>query len=217
MIPSHVAIRPDTTDAIVFNEVWEEDVYRMREHGHQVAGRPALDLGANVGAFTLRALDLGATRVHAVEPIPENLAQLRRNTEPFTAQVIIHPEAVTGRHGPSSLAIVGGQYVPWTASVEGRAVRTVKLEDLLGREDEWGVLKCDIEGGEFAAFSRVCADLMSRVHVIVMEFHGRGMGEHCAWIADGSLGRLVETLSETHHVQTMGRASVGGQLWAWRY
>lgn len=219
-----VTPRPGTADDVVFAEVWDEDVYRMSEYGHQLTGRPVLDLGANVGAFTLKALDLGASHVHAVEPHPSNFAQLRINTAAHAERVSYWPVAVVGRGGPETLRLADGDPEYPTISYQttadagtGVEVGTIDLEALLVQEDVWGCVKCDIEGGEYDAFRAVAPELMSRVHVVVLEFHGPGMGQHCSWIEGGSLGALVETLTETHHVQTMGRASVGGQIWAWRY
>jgi FkbM family methyltransferase len=51
----------------------------LNEYGEIRQGDVVLDCGANVGAFSRRALDAGADRVIAIEPSPENLECLRRN------------------------------------------------------------------------------------------------------------------------------------------
>jgi hypothetical protein len=204
----HITMRPDTCDLLVFDEVWVEDVYRLNDpmHAEQIVGRPALDLGANVGAFTLRALAVGASRVHAVEPDPANAEQLRQNCAAagVGAHVTVH-----------QCAVVGDSTSPETHG--GIEVRTTMIDSLLRCEPEWGVVKCDIEGGEFDVFRGVDSALLAQVHYITMEFHAPGMGQHLAWIESGSLGTLVEKLTETHHVQTLGAASRGGQIYARRY
>lgn len=225
-----ITMRDDTCDQLVFDEVWHEDVYRLNDarHAEQIGGRPALDLGANVGAFTLRALGLGATRVHAVEPFPANADQLRQNCAAVDvgSQVIVHQAAVVGNatfERTSELFITTSddryENISYQAHETGAgiSVRTTAIDSMLRAEPEWGVLKCDIEGGEFDVFSDVDSELLARVHFITMEFHGPGMGQHCSWIEAGSLGTLVEKLTETHHVQTLGRASVGGQIYARAY
>lgn len=223
-----LTMREGTCDQLVFDEVWVEDVYQLFANRALFADLPALDLGANVGAFTLRALDLGASRVVAVEPHPENIGQLNRNVAAVdqSGVVTLHAAAVVGVNGPKQLDLIGGderyENITWQARDSDDVsstltVPTVQLNKLLAAEPLWGVLKCDIEGAEYATFEGADPELMSRVRFITMEFHGPGMGQHCAWIEGGSLGRLVELLSETHHVRTLGAASRGGQLYAWSY
>jgi FkbM family methyltransferase len=59
-------------------------------------GDVVLDCGANIGTFTRTALDLGARKVIAVEPAPENLECLRRNfaKEVASGQVVIYAKGV---------------------------------------------------------------------------------------------------------------------------
>jgi FkbM family methyltransferase len=60
------------------------------------AGDIVLDCGANIGTFTRKAIDLGARKVIAIEPAPENLECLRRNfaKEVASGQVVIYPKGV---------------------------------------------------------------------------------------------------------------------------
>ncbi len=233
MIPCPYAItpRPGSCDAIVFAEVWGEDVYRMRQMDQTwglVRGLPALDIGANVGAWSLLALHLGASRVHAVEPWPDNAEQLRANLAATSNRehVIVYDAACVGTRDLDRLSIIDGdarfpnisfQTTTKADDRERLEVRTVHIDDLLASEPAWGVLKIDVEGAEFDIFHGVDLDLLDRVACIVAEFHGPGMGQHCAWIEPGSLGMLTEKLSEWGHVETMGAASRGGQLYARRY
>ena len=60
------------------------------------AGDIVLDCGANVGTFTYYALRLGAKKVIAIEPAPNNLESLRRNfgKEVTEGRVVIYPKGV---------------------------------------------------------------------------------------------------------------------------
>lgn len=223
-----IELRDGSCDELVFDEVYVEDVYRLQDFDQRlgvIRGLPALDLGANVGAFSLRALELGASRVHALEPHPENAARLRHNAAVtgFGDRVNVHERAVIGGEDPAALVLINGDDRFPTISYQahegqdGLVVRTVSIDAVLGLEPEWGLLKCDVEGAEFAIFEGASLALLDHVRGVTLEFHGPGMGQHCEWIPQGSLGRLVEKLSEWGHVQVLGAASRGGQIYASRY
>jgi len=73
--------RPRTTDEKVINEVLVKHAYQKRSIGFMIESDDCwLDLGANIGTFSLLALSVGA-RVVAVEPEPENLELLKMNLE----------------------------------------------------------------------------------------------------------------------------------------
>lgn len=222
--------RPNTSDELTFREVFDEDVYRLDDFDVRLAaisGKPCLDLGANVGAFTIRALLMGADHVHAVEPDPANVKQLRRNLQQLGLinSVSIHRGAAVGDWNASlTLRLIHGDsdypsisYQAHADTADGIEVAAIPFSYLLRQESGWGVVKCDVEGAEYDIFDRLDLDLFNTVEAVTMEFHGRGMGAHLDWIPHGSLGTLVENLSEWGHVETLGAASRGGQLYGYRY
>lgn len=73
----------------------EMDIYGEGELGVQ-KGDIVLDCGANIGTFTRKALDSGASKVISIEPAPENLECLRRNfaQEVADGRVIIYTKGV---------------------------------------------------------------------------------------------------------------------------
>jgi FkbM family methyltransferase len=81
--------RPDTAD---INAI--RDVNRMlRRPGGPEPTDVVLDIGAHIGAFSLRALDRGAALVKAVEPEPSNIALFRKNVVDPRVQLV---EAAAG-------------------------------------------------------------------------------------------------------------------------
>jgi FkbM family methyltransferase len=121
------------------------------------AGSVFVDVGANMGVFSLRAAArVGpAGRVHAVEASARNAALLRRSiAENGFENVTLHHVAASDRAGELAVldnALDTNSRVA-TAAGEGERTRAVRLDDLLGplltRLD---LVKIDVEGYEIAA------------------------------------------------------------------
>jgi FkbM family methyltransferase len=121
-------------------------------------GDVVLDCGANVGAYTRRALDAGATLVVAIEPLPENLTCLRRNfaTEIAAGRVILVPKGVWNHEEFLEIHVNSGSTAA-ASVVMGRGERemTVKVPlttiDQLVQDlklEQVDFIKMDIEGAE---------------------------------------------------------------------
>lgn len=134
-------------------------------------GDTVVDVGANVGWFTLLAARLageGGT-VHAVEANARNTNLLRRSVQAngFDGVVHIHPVAASDAVGTMILAPQAGSNgivdddAWYAAQFDGQLVHAVRLDDLLAGLDRFDVLKIDIEGGEMRAL-RGFAELLGR-------------------------------------------------------
>jgi FkbM family methyltransferase len=95
---------PNTNEAMfVYREVFESRVYLR--HGLRINdGACVLDVGANVGLFTLFALREAAdVVVHAFEPSSELCGFLRTNLRAHAGNVTIHPVGVGAEDGDATL------------------------------------------------------------------------------------------------------------------
>lgn len=204
------------------HEVWTQDSYKLTQA--DVAGRVVLDIGANVGAFSVLAARMGAAHVHAYEPHPESYACLLANLERngTSAQVTAHRQAVLGRS--RSVVLVGaGGGAHIGGDDDGEQVPAVGIHEVLdaaGGTDLF--IKMDIEGAEFDILAGVTAhDLHERVAVMVMENHGPGMPHLAHLDADG--GHLehwkaaVAMLADCGRLEIMGHPMVGGLMYWKRY
>jgi FkbM family methyltransferase len=136
------------------------------------AGDVVLDLGANIGYFTLLAARLVGPqgRVIAFEPEPTNFSYLTRNiTLNNYGHVTAHQRAVADRYGSTKLFICTydsghhtiNQFDGIAAYAHGRQAReewvdieTVPLDDFLGDDaTRVSVVKMDIEGAEALALA----------------------------------------------------------------
>ena len=166
------------------------------------AGMTVLDVGANVGLFTLvAARRVGPTgSVHAFEPTPELAEHIHRNLELNGLEnVAVNPIAVSDTSGHATLHLVeagdpGENSIvnpsPGALTLE---VATVTLDNYIaehniGRVD---VIKIDIEGAEMPALLGA-RELLSHDEspVLVLEFHPSTLayGGHCP---DDMLGLLA--------------------------
>jgi FkbM family methyltransferase len=197
------------TDPIVIREIWEEDVYRMEDQ-YLNNGGVVLDIGANIGAFSVYCALKGA-EVYSIEPEPNNLDILKKNIELNNLQNKIFPIdfGISNFNGTAVINNVGGG----STIKDGKSGSTIKIitfDDLLKQYeiDEVSILKIDIEGSEKELILGASRDSLNKCNYITMEFDIR---------SGNSLGDMVQKLSETHHVRTMGSWERGGMIWGWRY
>jgi FkbM family methyltransferase len=166
----------------------------------------ALDVGAHIGAVTIALLlDNPDLRVVAIEPVPDNVALLRRNLElnGVADRCVVMPAAAwfgkgsidvefgyTGSEVAETHAYIGS-VTPWMdapGDKRSASVPIITLKDALAVTDgEFVWAKSDCEGCEHHFLK---GPAVRRLAVIVGEWHYR----------DGSPETLAERLSKTHDV-----------------
>lgn len=206
-------LRPGTDDSIVFDEQWNEGVYRLKPD--DVRGGIVVDLGANVGAVTVWALKAGAADVHAYEPDSANFDQLIVNCEANSVLPTSFREAVTAAGGevrfmPGIDGATGGGQVDADGMFKVLAARFV---DVIERAAEAGrgevaVLKVDIEGGEYDIITPAHMEALQKCQQIVLEFHTT---------TTAKFGEMMAALCEWGVVETLGRPSTGGMVYGRRH
>lgn len=225
------------TDAVAVREVWQNDDYKLTPP--DVRGKHVLDIGANVGAFSVLAARMGAKSVHAYEPHPANAAALRLNVERNRVAVDVVEAAVVGAGaGEPDYRVEGdGGGARIVRGGDGPAVKAVSIIEAVsvcaGTVGTLGLLKIDCEGGEYEIFGTEwdAGELeawLPRVERIVMEFHGPAMPHLTDVLTDGAYpprdlhqyrrwGVMVAMLADYGRVETFGHPRAGGLLWWRRY
>lgn len=217
--PARFELAQGDTDRTAVQEVWGDDTYRLTPA--DVTGRVVVDVGANVGAFSVLAARMGAASVHAYEPHPESHAVLLRNLDrnAVTRLVTAHRCAVLDRTRVVELIGAGGGAHVGGAG-DGHQVDAVGLNDVIdlaapgGRV---GYLKVDCEGAEYEQFAGIDGDHLARVDQIAMEWHGPLMGPHLTHLDDDGhwydrWAALLYLLADHGRVETFGHPRVGGIL-----
>jgi len=162
------SIRPGTSDiktlrdACGFIEKNENpSYYRMRGDFELKVkdGDVWLDLGAQIGAFTCRAIKDGAKKVIAFEPHPENYEMLEKNViqNEFSEKAYLINAAVVGKNkdgNRKNLYVTNSTYrhtlLPPTTKNNGATIETdvMELDAVLDAHPDVNALKMDIEGSE---------------------------------------------------------------------
>ncbi len=163
-------IRPQSSDRASVTEI-----QMFHPYSQPVPDSVVLDIGANIGAFSLQA-GLTARKVYAVEPIQSNYKMLCSNVIlNQAANVIPKRVAVAARQGSAEMSVNGV-----TSSLHWRqpgtpleTVPTMTLEALL---DECGIvtldyLKMDCEGAEWDVLLNTPRHVFDSIRRIELEYH----------------------------------------------
>jgi FkbM family methyltransferase len=168
-----------------FKQIFFGDLY-TRGLPHPVGGGgDMIDIGANVGCFTLFAVaELGARRVIAFEPDPNNFRQLAKNAERNPHRRIIVMQQAVGRtsgevsfyNDPEAAFTIGGTLLGARGEQRGYAefrVKCTTLSDILEAHgvERCSLLKLDCEGAEFDILETAEDKVLRRIDRIVMEVH----------------------------------------------
>jgi FkbM family methyltransferase len=153
-------------------------------------GMTVLDIGANVGQYTLIASTaVGPSgQVHSFEPVPSTFARLQRHVElNQLANVTLNQAALWFEDAPLKLGLAPesannlGSYSVGAAQVQETAVSAlgIRLETyaLMEKLTRLDLVKMDIEGAELFALQGGRA-LLDRFHpVILMEVNREALGK----------------------------------------
>lgn len=165
---------PDDHDRGIFSWVVGRDEYRLSDL--DLTGACVLDVGAHAGDFAYACRSRGVALVHAYEPDPVNLGNLRPNAARLGGVRVFREAVVGGDSGQGR----------WKRNVDGRGGRvihdptgttsTVSLNAAIaclmyesGR-NVVDLVKIDCEGAEAEIFDDPALDL-SRVTRLIGEYH----------------------------------------------
>lgn len=162
----------------IFKEIWRSKVYTRAYPKHWHAPRVIVDIGANVGFFSIFAADRWpSSKIYAYEPATENYSCLRRNVEDsHLVQIVVRPEAFAGAVGQASFYLKkesGWHSLNSEGALSTVQVSTTTLEAIIQELAPAPIdfLKIDCEGAEYDALAG-CSELLSgHVRFIAMEYH----------------------------------------------
>ncbi|MET0459454.1 MAG: FkbM family methyltransferase [Ilumatobacteraceae bacterium] len=177
-----------SSEIYIFEEIYRYGIYDRLPAYVPSSGWNVVDLGANVGLFTLHAASKGA-RVFSFEPNPECFERLRSNVRlnDATSSVALFNEAVSDEAGRGQLTVERGGSTGGTVQRGGEGgIRMTTLDHALAASpvEKIDLLKMDIEGAEVDALRGAEASL-AKTERIIAEYHSRDLLDECTRILEG--------------------------------
>jgi FkbM family methyltransferase len=175
-------------------ECFGRDCYHLTTTAHLPSAPKVIDIGANIGAFTLCVLAARPrAQVAVYEPSPLALSALRANIAANCVQgrVAVHHGAVVGQLEPATVWLNQRAGDLCTSSIldldETGRVSTCRIEVpaislttiLSSHHGDIDLLKMDVEGAEYSIIEATPTGLLSKVRRMVVEYHdvpGRRVG-----------------------------------------
>lgn len=164
----NITYRPHTSDLMVIQEVYYLNCYQYKPE--YAKDGIILDIGANIGAFSLLAGEDGAT-VHAYEPEPHNYELLVNNLKSENITSVTPYNVAVGKPGTVNYIedIQGSSHLSFTGAREGVEVTVVGLDEIV--TEPVGFMKMDCEGSEYDIIKYASDETLKKIKRIAIEFH----------------------------------------------
>lgn len=141
--------------------------------------RVILDIGANVGIFSLYAASFNPSAIiYSFEPVEANFATLQRNLRASGNSKGVRPYqlAVGAKCGNGYMEIAAASVTHSLSLSDAGGLQPIRVVDLgwifeMAGVDEFDFVKMDIEGGEVEVMNACTDDHLRRIRAISMEWH----------------------------------------------
>lgn len=170
-------------DFTVVHEMFYRDDYQTAALLHDSIYPVVLDLGANIGAFSLLVYNRNKnSRIFAFEPDIDNLEIIKKNIElnKASAKIKVFPLAVADTIGKKEFFLSKDAYAhsfekdQVSATLSGSTiVESITIERILqdNNIDRVDLIKIDIEGSEFSVLYNLPDYVYDKIKCIVLEIH----------------------------------------------
>jgi len=216
-----LAAPPEVPFRGMFSEIVKSACYQPSAEFRIAAGETVLDIGANVGLFSIWvALNVPSARIFAFEAASDNFKALAENVRSNRlGGISTHQYAVSdGRSTRATLyrGFHGGihsirpEYRNWLRAARGarktEPVRTITLAGILRRFSIESVdfMKLDCEGAEYQILLSASRPTLSRIRRIVGEYHDLSAERH---------GGVLKEFLVQRGFQTAFKAAGRGNPW----
>jgi FkbM family methyltransferase len=178
-----------------------------------------VDIGANIGVFTVYAASITQNTVYAFEPSPSTFEVLKRNIGANgLSNVIAGMFAVSARRGTELFIETEDstnrklKAIAPNATEKCIEVSSITLQDIMDRNniEQIDFLKLDCEGSEGLILESTSKDCLQRISKIAMEFH-----DGISKLKHSEMQYLLEAASFATDMHWNGKSTLG-HLYAWR-
>ncbi len=167
-------IREKIGDIDIFKEIVIEDEYRIKNVLKE--GEIILDIGANIGLFSLCASNMiNNIKVYAFEPFKDNFKILKENIKLNKSNNIIpQMSALSDSNGKGFLFIshenTGAHSIYDKGNMNKKIIKTETLTSALERTKA-NFLKIDCEGAEYKILLSTSKKIIRKVDGMILEQH----------------------------------------------
>lgn len=213
-----VTVREESdSDEPIIKEIFLENVYRLHNNFFTENG-VVLDVGANIGIFTLnvllRAKENGTpVTIYAIEPEPNTLELLKKNLGQNEwlfddSKVIIIKQGLSDKSGK---AFIDDNHGGSRLSKEGSEISLITLDQLIEEEGIYKIdfAKFDIEGSEVPTLLAASDETIDKIHRVAIEFDEQNGLDKFA--------ELVNRFARKCQINTLGVPARGCYLYAERF
>lgn len=159
----------------IFNEVVRDNIYQI--YPENIKGRCVIDIGANIGTFSMLAANYGAAKVVAVEPVSSTYNTLLNNLSKAKVDNVVVPQKAVVLNEEGKKISIGlndkcGHNSLYKSGNGQEEVSSVTLKNLLNMVDGDDVfLKIDCEGSEYDILMNMSKEDMDRISTLAIEVH----------------------------------------------
>jgi len=188
-------------------------IFAREDYGRIIPGSTVVDIGANIGVFSLYAAFSGAKRVWAYEACRSSYDILRKNIKANGLEPIISANhmAVVGADRepvkfPRRSDVMNAIMLDSSDAVDYDLVPTITLSEIVSHFDSVDLVKSDCEGAEYDIFLNSKGTDILKIAEIRMEYH------------NGPRDGLIARLSGLGYAirEFMAEDMGGGYLWVTR-
>jgi FkbM family methyltransferase len=169
-------IRPNTADWLVIFETWVLKPYGITKLNK---GDIALDLGANIGDFSIfLAITFPNIRIYSFEPLKSNRELFVKNILLNKIKnIVVSGKAVSGKSGQSVLFVQKNNGAIASLVLEDKKnrfrVQTTTLNDIIkeNKLSRIDYLKIDVEGAEYEILFKTKKENLEKIKYLTIEVH----------------------------------------------
>jgi FkbM family methyltransferase len=182
-------------------------IFIRNDYGAVPPRSTVIDIGANIGVYSLYAASGGARRVIAFEPNGEAFRCLQQNIRTNHLESIVEPHrfavaaSAGGRMRFPKNASAYNSVLRGASTAESELVKTIGLKEIMKSIDRVDLLKMDCEGAEWEILNGAGRGVMERIEAIRMEYHLGQRDQIAAFLQ--SHGFSIKYLSGTKAAGTM--------------
>ena len=172
---------------LTYDIKWRDDIYNeifnLEEYKYEnivvEKGDVVIDLGANIGVFSLYALSKNAKIIYAFEPIKEYAELYKKNL--INCPVVIYQSAISNHTGKAEIiynyqdnTILSKVFKDFNWEIQSNKkieIDTMSFNDFANDLDKIDFLKVDIEGSEYDLFENMSIENLNKIRKIGCEYH----------------------------------------------